>query len=91
MELASVVTNPDLGTGWLDSQGRNVATKCLSDAGKTKGTDGNTYDVQYLWSNSAGKCVVAVPRSSKKSTILAAVLTPCSVAIIVLLLWWRRR
>jgi hypothetical protein len=99
-QLAAAVTNPDLNTGWLDTQGVGIATKCLSNVGKTVGSDGETYDVQFLWSNKEGKCVDSAPQysvakssgSSKKAGIVAAVLIILFAAILtVLFLWWRRR
>jgi hypothetical protein len=93
LQLAAAITNPDLNTGWLDPQRRNVATKCLSNVGKTVGSDGETYDIQFLWSNKEGKCVESVAKSSGSSMragIVAALLI-ILFALILLILWWRRR
>ncbi|KAJ3078810.1 hypothetical protein HDU99_000371 [Rhizoclosmatium hyalinum] len=59
-ELAETMTDPSPITGWNDdgqSLGE-IGDLCNAQQGKTVGSDGVTYVVQKLWSNSDGNCVV---------------------------------
>ena len=60
-EYAESVTDPFPSTGWLKG-GAEIGDLCVNqDAHLTIGTD--TFDVQGLWSNSAGGCVTYIPPS----------------------------
>ena len=77
-ELAEAVTDPGVGDGWLDSNGEENADLCqnLANAvGTTVGRDGQTYAVQLLWSNAAGKCISGVS-SSVPAPVSAPVKAP---------------
>ena len=62
-ELAEAVTDPGVGDGWIDSSDNEIGDYCgsLSNrVGSTEGRDGQTYAVELIWSNSAGKCIDGV-------------------------------
>ncbi|MEA5454673.1 hypothetical protein SPF06_08070 [Sinomonas sp. JGH33] len=87
-ELAETMTNPGTlatGYGWVNSNGggSEIADICTGTVGTTTGTDGLSYTVQYLWSNSRNACYL--PDDFAISTPLTAPLQagsrPSSVSI----------
>jgi hypothetical protein len=67
-ELAETITDPT-GNSWMDDSSSEIADLCW-DNGSTKGSDGKTYTVQKLWSNSVQQCVSGA--SSKRPSIRPA-------------------
>ena len=56
-ELAEAITDPQPFTGWLDSNGNEIADKCNGQNGHIS-AGGNDFFVEKLWSNRAGRCVL---------------------------------
>ena len=54
-EIAETITDP-LGTSWGDACNYEIGDICAYNITVAKGTDGNEYPVQRLWSNSRGRC-----------------------------------
>lgn len=56
-ELAETITDPQ-GTGWIDKNGQEIGDKCAwMFADPVSLAEGSMWQVQELWSNSAGACM----------------------------------
>jgi|SRR5579863_2707378 len=56
-ELAETITDPQ-GTGWFDKNGQEIGDKCAwMFANAVALSEGTTWQLQELWSNSANACV----------------------------------
>jgi hypothetical protein len=52
-EVLEMLTDPDVGTGWLDSSGEEIADKCNWRFGGCEALGGTRWQLQKLWSNAA--------------------------------------
>jgi cellulose binding protein with CBM3 domain len=68
-ELAETITDPFVGSGWVDATGNEIADKCawfdLSDITTSAGK----FAVQPLWSNNANGCVDSPGKSAAQVTL----------------------
>jgi hypothetical protein len=57
-EVAETQTDPQIGSGWIDANGDEIADKCAwFNLQNTQFAAGSSYPTQPLWSNATSSCV----------------------------------
>lgn len=78
-ELFGSATDPQVGTGWLDSLSYEIGEKCSYDfsAGTTTLAGGHTYELQTEYSNATSACVnAAQPHLQLTPSAISLAVTP---------------